>query len=381
VARAIGTDIDRRTFLSGTLAGALLASVPGGRSTAVTSAGSRATGSEGGLGLPEAVVAGYWTYWSNPPSLGEIDPGYNTLYLFHCEPVGGPLAGDGSVRWKGPTDAAFRSDLARWRALGNCALLTVGGAGAQVPLDTRARSRELLGSILGIHRTLGGFDGLDWNNYEGMDAPPTDEMIWVSHELKRALGDRFAITSPPAPWRTTDMDHCRAMIDAGALDLVTPQYYAGSGLNLPEYIRSSTMEWVRRMGDPRRVGIGFGVATAGHYTTIDEALAAWDLTSQRVPGLRGAYNWDITMDAAVGYAFAQQLGPRILLSPRGVTAPMPILPPLVPPMAAPVVGRALVAAAGVGGALVLTGDTPEPTTPADVVPAGVPEEGTVPDGS
>ncbi len=223
---------------------------------------------------------------------------------------------------------------------------------------------------------------MDWNNYEEMTSPPTQEMTWVSLQLKRLYGPQFAVTSPPAPWRESDVAHCRSMIDAGALDLVTPQFYAGNGLNLPEYIRSSTRHWVQQMGDPRKVGIGFGVATAGHYTTISDAAAAWDLTAASVPGLRGAYNWDLTMDASVGYAFAEQLAPRILASPTGVTFPMPILAPVVPPVAAPLFGRTLMAAAGaVAGGLVLSADTPGPTTPGDAVPAGLPDEGRFPDES
>lgn len=278
------------------------------------------------------MVGGYWPYWSAPP-LHEVDAGYNTLYLFHAEPVGGPPGSTGAVHWRGPHDHQFAADLADWRARGGRALLTVGGERAQLVLDSRSKTEAFLESVRRIHRGLGGLDGLDWNNYEGMDEPPTTEMIRASLELKEEFGAEFSITTPPAPQSAADMAHCRAMLRAGALDLACPQFYGGPGLDRPLFIRDSVQAWVEGLGDPRVMGIGLhvGVATtdAGDGMPIHEAVDAWEQAALVVPELRGAYNWNVAADASAGWGFARVLGPRVAgaeprLAPRG-----PALLPLI----------------------------------------------------
>ncbi len=327
-----GTELDRRTLLLGGVAAAALASsrwwaqpgsgrVPGVAPESATPA----------RGLPEVVVAGYWPYWSGPP-LREVDRGYNTLFLFHAEPVGGPPGATGAVRWRGPRDHRFAADLADWRAAGGRALLTVGGERAQLILDSRSKSEAFLDSIRRIHRDLGGFDGLDWNNYEDLDEPPTAEMIWTSLALKREYGPDFCITTPPAPQSETDMVHCRAMLDAGALDLVAPQFYGGPGLDQPRFIRDSVRAWAGNLRDASVLAIGLRVGAGAGHLGPDQAVSAWEQAVGAAPDLRGAFNWHVSADALAGWAFARVLGPRLA---RGTAPITPLGPELLPILGRP----------------------------------------------
>jgi hypothetical protein len=260
-----------------------------------------------GARLPPGVVGGYWTYWAGTP-LRALHPAFNVLYLFHAEPV--LRAPPGTVRWPGPTSSDVRHDLAAWRRRGGIVLLTVGGAGAQVPLPDRAATNRLLASISEVHSQLGGFDGVDWNTYEGDPAPPTSELIWASHELKRVYGPDFAITTPPAPLAASDLAHCRSMLDAGALDLVAPQCYDVPGLDARD-IAGTISWWARGLGQPDRLAVGFGLAGAVAAHPSGDVPAAWRAALARVRGLRGAYVWDVAADAAAGWAFADKVGGSI----------------------------------------------------------------------
>lgn len=289
---------------------------------------------EGGGGvmtpLPRHVVGGYWTYWGSPIRLTEIPDTYNTVFLFHATPVGGAPGATGAVRWRMPGDGrdsaeSFVADLAVFRAT-RTAILTVGGSRASLDLSTRERAQVLLDSIRRIHHELGGFDGLDWNTYEGEQLPDTEQMIWVSRQLKDLYGQDFAITSPPTPWRAADVQACRAMVEAGVLDLVCPQYYDGPRLAEASYIIDSVDDWVRAMGDPGRVGVGFGVAHADDFSTIDTARGAWCSLSGRHPGLRGVYNWNLATDERGGWEFAREVGPLVV----GRSVIPQVLPPVVP---------------------------------------------------
>jgi LysM domain len=270
-------------------------------------------------GLPERVVGAYWTYWSNPPGFGALDSHYNTQFLFHCEPVGGPPGSTGAVQWMGPTSAAFVNELQAWRAKGNCAILTIGGASANVGFGSRSRAEAFVASFQGIYNTLGGLDGCDWNNYEGNEVPDTEDMIWIGQRLKQIYGPSFVITSPPAPWRDTDFTHCRALIDAGALDWVAPQYYDGPGLEIPSYIVERTGLWIDRMGgDPSKVGIGFGVKEGvANYTSLQGAKEAWADAAVLYPGLKGAFDWEVAYDAQHNWGFARDVGSMVLATATG----------------------------------------------------------------
>ena len=151
--------------------------------------GSPATG-----GLPSRVFGTYWPCWDGP-ALSSLPSAYNTVWLFAAVPVGGPPGTTGAVYWSQSRENAtqFNADLADLRASGRCVLLSVGGAGSYIQLDTRARSDAFVASVESIYAQLGGFDGIDFDIEGGTVWP--DQLVYISSALKSAYGSVFAVTS------------------------------------------------------------------------------------------------------------------------------------------------------------------------------------------
>eukprot|EP01126_Amoeba_proteus_P025432 TRINITY_DN2538_c0_g2_i1.p1 TRINITY_DN2538_c0_g2~~TRINITY_DN2538_c0_g2_i1.p1 ORF type:complete len:148 (+),score=19.21 TRINITY_DN2538_c0_g2_i1:428-871(+) len=116
-------------------------------------------------------------------------------------------------------------------------------------------------------------------------------MVWMSLELKR-LYPGFIITAPPAPWNERDQTFCKAMVDAGAMDYVAPQYYDGPDLNDPNYVIQNIQTWVSLVG-AQRVMVGFGLDTAQYYMTLNQATTAWNGVVSRYPDIAGAFDFEI----------------------------------------------------------------------------------------
>ena len=112
--------------------------------------------------LPERSLGVYWPYWSSL-RLNAVAPEYNTVYLFSARPVGGQPGKSGAVFFdQGNTPfELFVADLKEMRKT-RCVLLSIGGAGEYVRLDTRVRSVALVASLSELYDRLGGFDGIDW---------------------------------------------------------------------------------------------------------------------------------------------------------------------------------------------------------------------------
>ncbi|MFA9447195.1 glycosyl hydrolase family 18 protein, partial [Egicoccus sp. AB-alg6-2] len=190
------------------------------------------------MGLPSKVVGGYWTYW-RAPRLRDVPAAYNTVYLFSARPTGGQPGTDGSVFFEqsNQTHAELVADIAHLRSQGRAVILSIGGAGEALDITTNARREAFLASIHRIHRSLGGFDGIDWNiEEERLIQANIPNAVWVSQQLKATYGPRFAITTPPAPWRQADINFVTALNNGRALDLVAPQYYDHSSLTDATYV-------------------------------------------------------------------------------------------------------------------------------------------------
>ncbi|RZI41643.1 hypothetical protein EGT07_18460 [Herbaspirillum sp. HC18] len=265
--------------------------------------------------LTTPVVAGYYPNWTaSPVRIRDVNLNYNLIYLFSAEPVGGSPGTTGAVQFYLPGDGRgaatnFIADLQYARSVQvRKIILSVGGAGNSMTFPTREKSQNFVNSIVAIYNQLGGFDGLDWNTYEGI-TPDTNEMIWMSQELKR-IYPGFIITTPPAPWRSIDMTLCQAMVQAGVLDYAAPQYYDGPDLDSPTFVADNISKWVSLLG-AERVAIGFGISSAVNYMTVQEAVASWTTVKSVYPSIRGAFNWEIHSDEASGWAFANTLKPLI----------------------------------------------------------------------
>jgi hypothetical protein len=263
-----------------------------------------------------AIVAGYYPNWTDPVRIRDLDPRYNLVYLFSATPVGGAPGTSGAVEWAqmpGDSHGAathFVEDIQFARtSQGRKIVLSVGGAGSGMSFPTRAKSQAFVDSVVGLYTRFGGFDGLDWNTFEGSQAPDTGEMIWASQQLKQRYPG-FLISAPPAPWNRVDQTFCKAMADAGVLDYCAPQYYDGPGLATPSYLADNLSTWTSLLGADKVV-VGFGVWSMPNYWSIGDAVSAWKQVAAAHPGLRGAFDWTAQLDQQQGYPFAHQLAPLI----------------------------------------------------------------------
>lgn len=276
-----------------------------------------ATARDGGereAGGATKIVGGYYPNWTpSPPRIRDVDPHYNVIYLFAATPAGD--GGTGAVEWTPPGDGLgaatnLVADIAYARTTqGRKILLSVGGAGNDVAFPNRGVSQTFLASFMAIVTQLGGIDGIDWDNYEGSDSPDTNEMIWISQQLK-GMVPGFLVTSPPAPWSTVDQTFCSQMQAAGALDYCAPQYYDGPNLATQAYIVPSVDTWSALLGETSLV-VGFGIANATNYMTVAQVISTWQAADQNHPNLRGAFDWQIDVDDSTGWPFATQVGPLI----------------------------------------------------------------------
>jgi chitinase len=262
------------------------------------------------------IVGGYYPNWTpSPLRIRDVPTRYNMIYLFAATPVGGPPGSTGAVTWSAPGNGRgaatnLIADIRYARTTqGRKIMLSVGGAGNGMSFPNRAKSQTFVNSIAAIYRQLGGFDGMDWNTFEGSQAPDTGEMIWISLELKR-LYPGFIISAPPAPWNGIDKEFCRAMVAAGALDYAAPQYYDGPGLNQPAYVVENVKQWVSLLG-ASHVVVGFGINNAANYMTRDQAISAWNQVKANHPAIRGGFDWQINTDEDQGWPFANGVAPLI----------------------------------------------------------------------
>ena len=264
----------------------------------------------------DKIVAGYYPNWTpSPVRIRDIDSHYNLIYLFAAKPVGGAPGTTGAITWDAPGDGRgaasnLNADIAFARASqGRKIILSIGGAGAGMSFPNRAKSQTFLNSVIALNTQFGGIDGIDWNTFEGSQAPDTTEMIWISQQLKSKYPG-FLITAPPAPWNSVDKTFCSQMVAAGALDYAAPQYYDGPNLATQSYITTSIDEWSKLLGEDRVV-VGFGIWDQPNYMTIGDAVSTWNAVDKNHPKLRGAFDWQIHIDESNGWSFAKQVGPLV----------------------------------------------------------------------
>jgi hypothetical protein len=265
----------------------------------------------------DKIVGGYWPNWvQSPIRIRDINLNYTLIYLFHAQPVGGPPGTTGEIYFDPPNDGRgasthFVDDIQYARNVQNrTIILSVGGAQNGMSFPNRTKSQTFVNSVVTLYKRFSGFDGLDWNTFEGDQTPDTDEMIWISKEL-RQLYPGFLITAPPAPWNRRDMTFCQAMIQAAAMDYAAPQYYDGPGLANQSYVVNNINQWVSLLGESHVV-VGFGVnPNQPNYMTIDQAVATWKEIKSKHPTLRGVFDWEIRNDEAQGWAFANNVGPLV----------------------------------------------------------------------
>jgi chitinase len=186
-------------------------------------------------------------------------------------------------------------------------VLSVGGAQNRMSFTNRTKSQTFVNSVVDLYTQFGGFDGLDWNTFEADQTLDTDEIIWISTQLK-SLYSNFLITAPPAPWNPRDLTFCQVMVQANALDYAAPQYYDEAEQS---YIVENINPWVSAFG-ASNVVVEFGVANnQTNYMTVEQAVATWNQIQSTYPDIRGVFNWKIDTDEDQGWTFTNNIGPFV----------------------------------------------------------------------
>lgn len=119
--------------------------------------------------------------------------------------------------------------------------------------------------------------------------------------------------------------------EALSKDLMTyagPQFYDGPGLSDPDYIITTTRDWVQNVagGDASKIVVGFGMENTADYSSIEQILSAWRAIEQEFPTIRGAFLWQHRTDSDRGWAFARRVVP-LVLGNAVPEQPAPSIPP------------------------------------------------------
>lgn len=288
--------------------------------------------------IPVNPVALYWVYWNPFKRLIDYPLTYNMFFLFHAYPADGePVGGStGAVVLRKPGGVIgtnYNADIATCRARGQKVLISVGGAGGQTYITSQARADAFVESIKTINVGLGGsgninvFDGIDWNNFEGVQNNAQGAwMTYAGQQLRAFYGDDFAFTSPPAAFELSsggqggiDRALLAELYQGGVLDWTCPQFYDPSNLNtltrvregLDFYNTSVTVNGSSVQIPRDYIGIGFAVApvaNADRWSPSGAATAYTTVVSDgRAP--KGAFNWANHLDT--GDSFASVVAPVI----------------------------------------------------------------------
>lgn len=271
--------------------------------------------------LPEKILACYYTTWDTGTyKLTDVPLEFNVIYLFHAKPDGRPVngsynnVGNGSFFFEHYDDIPAEV-IQTCRERGQRVILTVGGAHAGFAFDTRSKSENFVASVKTMYSRLGGFDGIDFNNYEATIVSAsnvgqvTDEMIWIALQLKATYGSDFAITSPPQPNSPEQQQMMAAMAKAGALDYAAPQYYDWDGFNAPGFISNRTDNWVDLVG-AKKTMVGLS-ANYSNGPSMEDCLREWNVLSRKHPDIRGAFCWSAQTQLAGGNAWARTMKGRL----------------------------------------------------------------------
>ena len=308
----------RRLFLlSGSASAAALALSAcggggGGGAIAADGIGTTATGSvvndavtqpttgQPGNALASKFLACYYTAWDGSHAITSVPMDFNVIYLFNAQ-NGGTNTGDGSWRWPF-ADTVSAAQVQQVRQRGQKVVLTVGGAGLGYNYSNRTQSTNCVNSIRSIIDSLGGVDGVDFNNYEAGIGTSLGEMVWIAQQLVASYGPNFMITSPPAPTSTggapvngismgssADLDVMGALADAGLLTYAAPQFYDWSFYNEPGVISSIAQQWIARLGADKVV-LGLS-ANYSNGPSLAACIREYEAVRAIHPNLRGAYCW------------------------------------------------------------------------------------------
>ena len=259
--------------------------------------------------LASKLLGCYYTAWDGSHAITSVPTDFNVIYLFNAQ-NGGTNTGDGSWHWPFASTVSA-AQVQQVRKRGQKVVLTVGGAGLGYSYTNRTQSTRCVDSIRSIIDSLGGVDGVDFNNYEAGIGTSLGEMVWIAQQLVATYGPGFMITSPPAPTSTgggpvngiamgapADLNVMGALADAGVLTYAAPQFYDWSFYNGPGVISSIAEQWIARLGADKVV-LGLS-ANYPNGPSLADCIREYEAVRTKHPNIRGAYCWSAQNNMAAG---------------------------------------------------------------------------------
>jgi chitinase len=253
--------------------------------------------------LGSKILACYFTGWDASYALTAVPMDFNVIYLFNAQ-NGGTNTGDGSWTWPF-ADNVTAAQIQEVRRRGQKVVLTVGGAGLGFSYNDRTQSTNCVNSIRSIIASMGGIDGIDFNNYEAGIGTSATEMIWIAQQLIATYGSDFIITTPPQPNAEADLALCQAMANAGALTYAAPQFYDWSGFNEPGFISGRIQQWTNGLG-ASKVMIGLS-ANYSNGPSLSDCTREWNAAVAANPELRGSFCWSAQTNIAGGNVWGSNM--------------------------------------------------------------------------
>ncbi|MGY1834611.1 glycosyl hydrolase family 18 protein [Blastococcus sp. SYSU DS0510] len=277
--------------------------------------------------LPRAVVAEYWRADGSPRLTTASDrvTVFFLAFATSAQPGTGRLQFDPD-QGSGVTPEQLRTDIAAVQARGAKVLLSVGGAeDGGIVVRTDEQVDEVVSSIEAICDAY-GCDGVDWDLEQGGRGTDLPALVSASARLKASRGADFAVTVSAEPglrlYEDFALTEGEATVDGRTwrgrvCDLYGPQFYDFA--QTPAQRRADIVATARRLFDrglePSRFAIGTTYAGSAlgdpGQMPVEDYLAAYRALADAGHRVRGAYVWDMTIEAANGYPFAEAFGAEL----------------------------------------------------------------------
>ncbi|MGY1886096.1 hypothetical protein ACI799_12460 [Blastococcus sp. SYSU DS0753] len=277
--------------------------------------------------LPRAVVAEYWRADGSP----RLTTASHRVTVFFLAFATSAQPGTGRLEFapdqgSGVTPEQMRADIAAVQARGAAVLLSVGGAeDGGIVVRTDEQVDEVVSSIERICDTYGCV-GVDWDLEQGGAGTDLRALVSASARLKASRGADFAVTVSAEPGLRLYEDFALAEGEATVdgrtwrgrvCDLYGPQFYDFP--QTPEKRRADIVATAQRLVDrglePSRFTIGTTYAGSAlgdpGQMPVEEYLAAYRALADAGVRVRGAYVWDMTIESAEGYPFAEAFGAEL----------------------------------------------------------------------
>jgi chitinase len=287
--------------------------------------------------LPTHVLMGYWQNWSGGGiKLSSVPTTYDIIAVAFAVQSGSngavtfALDPGLSSQLGGYTQAQFIADIAAAEARGQHVIISVGGAGTSIPVNSAASATNFANSINSLMSQF-GFQGVDIDFEAGIN------VTYLTQALQQVKSGSIITMAPQTVdvEKTTSDYFALALNIKSILTMCNTQYYnSGSMFGYDgniyseggvDFITSQATILLQNGLRPDQVGLGLPAsssAAGSGYVSPSIVDQAFDILAtgaaggtfrppQTYPTLRGIMTWSINWDAANGYGFANTVSPHI----------------------------------------------------------------------